>query len=156
VICAEINEVTEADCISYIHNLVIDRTFDGYMTEINTVYGQLEQLLGVEIKPAPDEWDRLYNVDFYIEVNNKYIGLQIKPATGVSHIPQIYKERDLQSKTHEKFTAKYGGKVFYVISIKDGGKKRIYNTDGHCRDSCRNPAPQFIMKQRGAFKRTSN
>jgi hypothetical protein len=55
--------------------------------------------------------------------------LQIKPATGISHIPQIYKERDLQSKTHEKFTAKYGGKVFYVISIKEGGKKRIYNTE---------------------------
>ncbi|MFA5424588.1 MAG: MjaI family restriction endonuclease [Phycisphaerae bacterium] len=129
VICAEINDVTEADCISYIYNLVIDRTFDGYMTEINTIYGQLQQLVGIEIKPAPDEWDRGYNVDFFIEVDGKYIGLQIKPATGVSHIPQIYKERDLQSKTHEKFTANYGGKVFYVISIKDGGKKRIYNTE---------------------------
>jgi hypothetical protein len=55
--------------------------------------------------------------------------LQIKPATGVSHIPQIYKERELQSKTHEKFTAKYGGKVLYVISIKEGGRKKIYNTE---------------------------
>jgi hypothetical protein len=129
VISAEIDGVTEADCISYMYNMVIDRTFDGYMTEIQTIYGQLQQLLGVEIKPAPDEWDRLYNVDFFIEVDGKYIGLQIKPAKGVSHIPQIYKERELQSKTHEKFTAKYGGKVLYVISIKEGGRKKIYNTE---------------------------
>ena len=78
------NEVTEADCINYMYNLVINRTFDGYMTEIQTIYGQLQQLVGVEIKPAPDEWDRGYNVDFFIEVNGKYIGLQIKPASGVS------------------------------------------------------------------------
>jgi hypothetical protein len=32
-------------------------------------------------EPAPDEWDRLYNVDFSIEVNGKYIGIQIKPVT---------------------------------------------------------------------------
>lgn len=128
VICAEINEVTEDDCINYMYNLVIDRTFDGYMTEIRTIYGQLQQHVGVEIKPAPDEWDRGYNVDFFIEVNGKYIGLQIKPASCVFHIPQIYKEKDLQSKTHEKFAAKYGGKVFYVISIKENGKKKIYNT----------------------------
>jgi hypothetical protein len=35
----------------------------------------------------------------------------------------------LQLKTHEKFTEKYGGKVFYVISMKTGDKKTIYNTD---------------------------
>ncbi len=129
VISAEIDDITETDCISYMYNMVIDRTFDGYMTEIRTIYGQLQQLVGIEIKPASDEWDRLYNVDFFIEVANNYIGLQIKPASGVSHIPQIFKERDLQAKTHKQFTEKYGGKVFYVISIKDSGKKKIHNME---------------------------
>jgi hypothetical protein len=68
VIEAEVASVTEEDCIAYMIQLVIDRTFDGYMTEIKTVYGQLEQLLGVTIEPAPDEWDRLFNVDFFIRV----------------------------------------------------------------------------------------
>jgi len=68
-------------------------------------------------------------VDFFIKINGKYIGLQIKPAGGVSHISQIFKERQLQEDTHKKFTDKYGGKVFYVISIKEGGKKKIYNTE---------------------------
>ena len=129
VIASEVGEITEEDCINYIFDLVIKRTFDGYMTERATIYGQLQDILGVKIEPAPDEWDRLFNVDFFIKLNDKYIGLQIKPAGGVSHIPEIFKERQLQEKTHKKFTEKYGGKVFYVISIKEGDRKKIYNTE---------------------------
>ncbi len=129
VISAEVEQITEEDCIEYLRTLVIDRTFDGYMTEIKTIYGQLESALGVKIEPAPDNWDRLYNVDFFIEVSNKFIGIQIKPASGVSHISEIFKERSLQKKTHEAFTARFGGKVFYVISMKDGQKKIIQNPE---------------------------
>lgn len=129
VISSEVKEITEQDCIDYILNLVINRTYDGYTTERATVYGQLQGILGVEIKPAPDEWDRLYNVDFYIKINDSYIGLQIKPAGGVSHISQIYKERELQAETHKKFTVQFGGKVFYIISVKQGNKKIIYNKE---------------------------
>lgn len=129
VLQAEIENITEQDCISYIITLVIKRTFDGYISEKQTVYGQLQDILGVKIEPAPDEWDRLYNIDFYIKVKDKFIGLQIKPAGGVSHITQIYQERTQQAETHKKFTAKYGGKVFYIISIKVGDKKVIHNTE---------------------------
>jgi hypothetical protein len=129
VIASEVEAITEEDCVAYMHDLVIKRTFDGYMTERATIYGQLQEILGVKIEPAPDEWDRLFNVDFFIKLNGKYIGLQIKPAGGVSHISQIFKERQLQEKTHKKFTGKYGGKVFYVISVKEGDKKKIYNPE---------------------------
>ncbi|MEA1907010.1 MAG: MjaI family restriction endonuclease [Euryarchaeota archaeon] len=129
VISAEVEEITEEDCIEYLYNMVIGRTFDGFMTEIKTVYGQLQEILGVKIEPAPDEWDRLFNVDFFIKINDKYIGLQIKPAGNVSHIPQIFKERTIQAATHEKFTEQFGGKVFYIISIKEGNKKKIQNTE---------------------------
>ena len=129
VIASEVEAITEEDCISYVLNLVINRTFDGYMTERTTIYEQFQDTLGVKIEPAPDKWDRLFNVDFFIELNGKYIGLQIKPAGGVSHISQIFKERQLQEKTHKKFTEENGGKVFYVISIKEGDKKKIYNVE---------------------------
>jgi len=129
VISAEVEDITEQDCIEYLYTVVIDRTFDGYMTEIKTIYGQLQEILGVKIEPAPDEWDRLFNVDFFIKIKDKYIGLQVKPAGGVSHIPQIFKEHFLQLATHKKFTEKFGGKVFYVISIKEGDKKKIHNTE---------------------------
>ncbi len=129
VIQAEVEEITEQDCIDYMMQLVIDRTFDGYMTEIKTVYGQLEKELKVRIEPAPDEWDRLFNVDFFIKIQEKYIGIQIKPISEGIQLSQIFKEKDLQSKTHQKFTRQYGGKVFYVFSSKIGERKEIRNKE---------------------------
>jgi len=129
VLIAEIEEITEQDCIDYIINLVINRTYDGYVTEIKTIYGQLQDKLGVKIAPAPDDWDRLYNVDFFIKINKKCIGIQIKPAGDTSHIPQIFKERTIQAQTHQKFTRKFGGRVFYVVSVTDGKKRLIHNPE---------------------------
>jgi hypothetical protein len=59
VIQCEVAEVTEQDCIDYMKEVVINRTFNGYQTEIQTIYGQLQNILELSIKPAPDEWDRL-------------------------------------------------------------------------------------------------
>jgi len=129
VLVAEINEISEEDCINYIKELVINRTYDGYVREIKTIYGQLQEILKTEITPAPDEWDRLYNVDFSIKINDKYIGLQIKPVSKAPSIPEIYKEREIQLNTHKKFTQKYGGKVFYIYSCKSGDKKIITNLE---------------------------
>jgi hypothetical protein len=129
VIASEVEDIKEEDCIKYIFEMVINRTYQGYVTEIQTIYGQLQEILKVKIEPAPDEWDRLYNVDFFIKVKEAHIGLQIKPAGGVSHIPEIFKERSQQAVTHEKFTKKYGGKVFYVISVKVGDSKKIQNVE---------------------------
>ena len=129
VIQSEVAEITEQDCIDYIIQLVIDRTFDGYITEIQTIYGQLQKILGVQIQPAPDEWDRLFNVDFFIQVSEKYIGLQIKPVNSGIQLPEIFKEYSLQSDTHKKFTEVFGGKVFYLFSAKIGDKKEIQNKE---------------------------
>jgi hypothetical protein len=131
VIQSEVAEVTEQDCIDYMMQLVIDRTYDGYITEIQTIYGQLQNILKVKIEPAPDEWDRLFNVDFYIKVGEKFIGLQIKPisfGSGVQ-LPEIFKERNIQEETHKQFTEGFGGKVFYIYSIKRDGRKDIYNKE---------------------------
>lgn len=129
VLVAEIDEITEEDCINYIKELVINRTYDGYVREIKTIYGQLQEILGVKIEAAPDEWDRLFNVDFFIKINDKYIGLQIKPVSHTSSIPEIYKEKEIQHNTHVEFSKKYGGKVFYLFSCKSGDKKIIVNTE---------------------------
>jgi hypothetical protein len=125
---SEIKSVTEKDCMDFVTNLVINRTYDGYQSEIQTIYGQLQHILGVKIEPAPDEWDRGYNVDFFIQVKDKYIGLQIKPA-GYAYIPQIINELEFQKRTHQKFTEKYRGKVFYIISVKKDKRKVIHNPD---------------------------
>ena len=118
VISSEVESITEQDCIDYMKELVINRTYEGYNTEIQTIYGQLAVLLNQEILAAPDEWDRLYNVDFYIKIGENHIGLQIKPINNHLQIPEIHKEYALQAKTHEKFKKQYGGKVFYIYSEK--------------------------------------
>ena len=129
VISAEVEEITEEDCIDYMLNLVIDRTYNGYMTEIKTIYGQLEKSLNEKIEPAPDKWDRLYNVDFFIKINDKHIGLQIKPVHQGIQLSQIFKEKKLQQETHEKFTKEFGGNVFYIYSSKENRKKIIMNPE---------------------------
>jgi hypothetical protein len=129
VLQSEILTVSEQDCISYMMELVIDRTFDGYQTEIQTIYGQLQNILGVEISAAPDKWDRLFNIDFFICINDKYIGIQIKPVKTGLQLPEIFKEYGIQKETHQLFEKKFGGKVFYVFSAKIGDKKEIQNKD---------------------------
>jgi len=42
VIQFEVAEVTERDCIEYIKHVVLNRTFQGYQTEIETIYGQVQ------------------------------------------------------------------------------------------------------------------
>ncbi|MCS6819929.1 MAG: MjaI family restriction endonuclease [Chitinophagales bacterium] len=129
VIQSEVAEITEQDCIDYMIQVVIDRTYEGYITEIQTVYGQLQKILDVKIDPAPDEWDRLFNVDFYIKIGEKYIGLQIKPVHSGTQLPEIFKEYNLQDASHRKFTEVFGGKVFYLFSEKVDGRKEIKNRE---------------------------
>lgn len=124
----ELGSITEDECIDYMYNLILNRTYEGYLSEIQVIYEELEEALGVKIEQAPDEWDRTFTVDYFIKVNGKYIGLQIKPIEAGVALDD-YKWSMIQENTHEKFTEKYGGKVFFIYSIKEGGKKVIYNKE---------------------------
>jgi hypothetical protein len=122
----EISEVTQQDCINYMHEVVIDRTYQGYENEITTVYGILQGELGVRVVPAPDEWDRLYNVDFHVEVGGAHVGLQIKPVS-FEQFAESHKWHEMQRATHERFTRDFGGAVFIVYSVGEGKTKKIAN-----------------------------
>jgi len=125
---AEIDDITEEDCIRYVREVVINRTFDGYQTEKQTVYEQLESLLGIKLEPAPDEWDRRFNVDFYIPVGNKAIGIQIKPTT-YEQTPEPHKWQTWMQESHKRFEKEQGGRVFIVFSVKKGKAKEIANPE---------------------------
>lgn len=124
----ELSNITEEECIDYVYNLVINRTYEGYRTEIDTIYGHLERELGCKIESAPDEWDRNYSVDFFIRIGECYIGLQIKPVTTMEAI-NGYQWIRQNTRNHERFTAKYKGKVFFVYSQKVSGRKQIANPE---------------------------
>ena len=129
VIKEEVEAINKEDCLNYMHELVTNRTYDGYMTEISIIKDSLEKELNLKIEEAPDEWDRLFAVDFFIKIKDKYLGLQIKPED-IGFTSQIFaKERGLLISQHKKFTDKYGGKVFVIYSIKKGDKKVVQNTE---------------------------
>lgn len=128
VVQNELESIQEKECIDYAYNLVLNRTYEGYQAERDTIYGQLESILSVKIHPASDEWDRTFNVDFYIEVKDKYIGLQIKPISSGQALNQ-YQWVTMHDVNHEKFRNRFGGQVFFVYSIKSGKKKKIYNSE---------------------------
>jgi len=128
VVQSELADIEEAECIDYVYNLVLNRTYEGYRSEVDTIYGQLEGFLGVKIHPAPDEWDRMYNVDFHIEVLDRNIGLQVKPIASGRALDH-YQWDKMHEENHRRFTEKFGGRVFFVYSVKSGKKKQIYNVD---------------------------
>jgi len=53
----------------------------------------------------------------------------VKPVNNGVQLSEIFKEKGIQSKSHEKFTAKYGGKVFYIYSAKKDNGKEIVNIE---------------------------
>lgn len=128
VVQNELLSITEQECIDYAYNLVLSRTYEGYVTEIETIYGQLEAAVGKKIEPASDEWDRTYSVDFFIQVKDKYIGIQIKPIASGQALNQ-YQWIEMHIINHQRFEKKFGGNVFFVYSIKSTSGKKIYNTE---------------------------
>ncbi len=129
VVQNELVSITEEECIDYAYNLVLNRTYEGYRTEIETIYGQLEGAVERKIEPASDKWDRTYSVDFFIAVNDKFIGIQIKPIASGQALNQ-YQWIEMHMINHQRFESDFGGKVFFVYSTKSvTGKKKIYNTE---------------------------
>ena len=129
VVQIELESITEEECIDYAYNLVLNRTYVGYKTEIETIYGQLEGAVERKIEPAPDKWDRSYSVDFFIKIGEKYIGIQIKPIASGKALND-YQWIEMHKVNHERFEKEFGGKVFFVYSIKEGtSKKKIFNIE---------------------------
>ena len=129
VVQNELESISEPECIDYAYNLVLNRTYEGYKTEIDTIYGQLESIVQRKIEVAPDKWDRTYGVDFFIQIKAKFIGLQIKPISSGKSIND-YQWSEMHRKNHEKFESEFGGKAFFIYSVKGANdKKKIHNTE---------------------------
>jgi hypothetical protein len=111
-LCLEDKRLTEDESIRQCAPKVLDEWRDYYLKNVRSI-GQIESL----------------GKKLYIKIKDNHIGIQIKPVNQGIQLSQIFKEKDLQSKTHEKFTRQYGGKVFYIFSSKAGEKKEIRNKE---------------------------
>lgn len=114
---AAFNELTLQDCIDYIYNLTINRTFDGYIREKSVVNdGLAKEFTEVSFEESPPELDHAGDIDYLGWVGKKAFGIQIKPVTAKSNFGN-YSVSERMKASFEDFEEKYQGKVFIVYSL---------------------------------------
>ena len=110
-------QLTEQDCIDYIHNLTIQRTYDGFLREKSVVNDGLAKLFPeVIFEETSPELDHAGDIDYMIRVGDRAIGLQIKPVTAQANFGG-YSLTERMKASFDKFSEEYGGKVFIVQSL---------------------------------------
>lgn len=111
-------ELTEQDCIDYIYNLTINRTYDGYIREKSVINDGLAKLFpDITFEESDPELDHAGDIDYIAKISDKAIGIQIKPITGNANFGS-YSLTERMKNSFESFKEKYGGKVFVVFSLK--------------------------------------
>lgn len=124
-------QLTLEDCISYIHNLTINRTYDGYIREKSVVNDSLAKIFpNVLFEESSPELDHAGDIDYvgYVgesERRPKGFGIQIKPITAKSNFGN-YSLSERMKASFDSFTEDFGGKVFIIFS-NDGeiGNKNV-------------------------------
>lgn len=120
-----IKNLTYDDCLDYVFNLTINRTYDGFITEKSVINDNLAKLFkNVVFEESDPELDHAGDIDYLGKVNNKAFGLQIKPVTASANLGN-YDVSARMEQSFRDFENKYGGKVFIVFSVDD----RISNVD---------------------------
>ena len=113
-----INNITRQDCLDYVYNLTINRTYDGYQREKSVVNDGLAKIFkDIEFVESDPELDHAGDIDYIAKVGNYQIGIQIKPVTANANFGG-YSLSERMKNSFECFTEKYGGKVFVVYSLR--------------------------------------
>lgn len=111
-------QLTLQDCIDYIYNVTVNRTYDGYLREKSVVNDGLSKRFPELVFEETDpQLDHAGDVDYVAKVGKWQIGIQIKPVTananfGGYSLPQRMKA------SFDAFARDFGGKVFVVFSLK--------------------------------------
>ncbi len=111
------SQLTLQDCIDYIYNLTINRTYDGFNREKSVVTDELEVAFpGVKFVESEPELDHAGDIDYLGYVGEKAFGIQIKPVTARANFGN-YSPSERMKASFREFERKYGGKVFIIFSL---------------------------------------
>lgn len=111
--------MTLQDCIDYVYNVTINRTYDGYIREKSVVNDNLaKRFKDVIFEESDPELDHAGDIDYVAKVGKYQFGIQIKPVTASANFGG-YSLSERMKASFEDFTEKYGGKVFIVYSQKE-------------------------------------
>lgn len=113
------NQLTLQDCIDYIVNLTINRTFDGFVREKSVVEDNLaREFPEVRFEESDSELDHAGDIDYLGWVGEKAFGIQIKPITAKSNFGN-YSSTERMKASFADFSSKFGGNVFVIFSEKE-------------------------------------
>ncbi len=113
------DQLTLQDCIDYIFNLTINRTFDGFLREKSVIEDNLAKVYPqVRFEESDPDLDHAGDIDYLGWIGEKAFGIQIKPVTAKANFGN-YSATERMRASFEAFTNKYGGKVFIVFSVDD-------------------------------------
>lgn len=112
------SQITLQDCIDYVYEVTIHRTYDGFIREKSVVNDNLaKRFPEVRFEESESELDHAGDIDYLGWVGNKAFGLQIKPTTLQSNIG--YSISDRMKSSFNEFSKRFGGNVFIVLSEKE-------------------------------------
>ena len=110
-------QLTLQDCIEYIYNLTINRTFDGFLREKSVVNDGLSKIFtDIVFEESDPELDHAGDIDYIAKVRKKTFGIQIKPVTAKANFGN-YSATERMKASFAEFEEKFGGKVFVVFSL---------------------------------------
>jgi hypothetical protein len=122
---AAFQQVSLQDCVDYVYNLTINRTYDGYLREKSVVFdGLAGKFPLVRFDESDAELDHAGDIDFLGHVGGKAFGLQVKPITAKANFGN-YSPSERMRASFSEFSQRFGGKVFIVFSL-DG---EVANTE---------------------------
>jgi hypothetical protein len=114
-----LTRLTRQDCIDYIYELTIHRTFDGYRTEKSVVHDTLaKKFPDILFEETDPNLDHAGDIDYVGKVGNKAFGIQIKPVTAHASLGNFSVTARMEQSFRE-FENQFGGKVFIIFSIGD-------------------------------------
>jgi len=116
--------LTLQDCINYVYELTIHRTFDGYLTEKSVVHDTLaKEFPDIIFEETDPNLDHAGDIDFIGRVGNKAFGLQVKPITAHASLGNFSVTARMEQSFRD-FERQFGGKVFIVFSVEDKIKNK--------------------------------
>ncbi len=122
---AAFDELTLNDCIDYITNLTLNRTYDGYLREKSVIFDNLSPIFkDIKFEESDPELDHAGDIDYLGWVNDMAFGIQIKPVTAKANFGN-YSASERMKNSFLDFENKYGGRVFIVFSLD----KKVANTE---------------------------
>ena len=116
--------LTLQDCMDYIYELTIHRTFDGYLAEKSVVHDTLaKELPDIIFEETDPDLDHAGDIDFIGKVGKKAFGLKVKPITAHASLGNFSVTARMEQSFRD-FERQFGGKVFIVFSVEDKIKNK--------------------------------